>query len=113
MVFSIFYCSYSTWFLQSRLDYSLFTKGTGNNFVALLIFDDIIITGPSVAVIASLKAFLHSQFELKDLGRLRYFLGLVIAQSSKGIFFLLKALYFTNLKMLGFWLVTYFCVNYT
>jgi len=47
--------------------------------------DDIIITGPNVAIISSLKEFLHNQFKLKDLGRLKYFLGLEIARSSKGI----------------------------
>lgn len=75
-------------FYQSRSDYSLFTKGTGTSFVALLVYvDDIIITSPNITVIDSIKVFLHSQFKLKDLGRLRYSLGLEIAQSTKGIFF--------------------------
>ncbi|XP_052181063.1 uncharacterized mitochondrial protein AtMg00810-like [Diospyros lotus] len=74
-------------FQQSKSDYSLFTKGNGFFFVALLVYvDDIIITGPDLTVIDSLKSFLHSQFKLKDLGRLRYFLGLEIAQSKSGIF---------------------------
>lgn len=54
--------------------------------MALLVYvDDIIITGPDLTAITNLKNFLHTQFKLKDLGILRYFLGLEIARSSSGI----------------------------
>ncbi|XP_068638413.1 uncharacterized mitochondrial protein AtMg00810-like [Aristolochia californica] len=73
-------------FLQSKSDYSLFTKGHGFSFVTLLVYvDDIILTDPSSSVIAELKQFLHTQFKLKDLGCLKHFLGLEIAQSKAGI----------------------------
>ena len=36
-------------------------------------------------MIQALKTFLHSQFKLKDLGCLKYFLGLEIAQYATGI----------------------------
>ena len=49
--------------------------------------DDIIITGPAQSVLDSLKTFLKSKFKLKDLGSLRYFLGLEIAWSTAGIVF--------------------------
>ena len=72
--------------LQSKSDYFLFTKGLGSSFIALLVYvDDIIITGPSLEHIALLKQFLYSHFKLKDLGSLKYFLGLEIARSSTGI----------------------------
>lgn len=36
-------------FIQFEADYSLFTKGFGNNCVALLVYvDDIVITGPNI-----------------------------------------------------------------
>ena len=47
--------------------------------------DDIVITSPSLDLIVALKTFLHSKFKLKELGPLKYFLGLEIAQATKGI----------------------------
>lgn len=61
--------------------------GVGASFVALLVYvDDIIISGSNTKIIDSLKAFLYSQFKLKDLNKLKYFLDLEIARSQKGIF---------------------------
>jgi len=73
-------------FTQSKDDYSLFTKVAGTSFLALLVYvDDIIVTGNCSSSIASLKTFLHKQFQIKDLGCLRYFLGLEVARSPTGI----------------------------
>jgi hypothetical protein len=47
--------------------------------------DDIVITGDDVEEIKWLKEKLGKAFEIKDLGLLRYFLGIEIARSSKGI----------------------------
>nr|GEV69815.1 ribonuclease H-like domain-containing protein [Tanacetum cinerariifolium] len=66
-------------FNQSKSDYSLFTKSLNGNFIALLVYvDDIIITGNSSSEIEKLKAFLNTKFMIKDLGRLKYFLGIEV-----------------------------------
>jgi hypothetical protein len=47
--------------------------------------DDIIITSDNQKGIDDLKLFLHRQFHTKDLGKLRYFLGIEVARSKDGI----------------------------
>ena len=74
-------------FIQSKADYSLFTCKKGKSFTAFLIYvDDILITGNDPNAIIALKKFLHNQFWIKDLGDLKYFLGMEVSRSKKGIF---------------------------
>ncbi|GJR90040.1 ribonuclease H-like domain-containing protein [Tanacetum coccineum] len=55
-------------------------------FLALLVYvDDIIITGNSVSEIEKFKVFLKSKFMIKDLGKLKYFLGIEVVDTDKGI----------------------------
>ncbi|GAU51097.1 hypothetical protein TSUD_185270 [Trifolium subterraneum] len=71
---------------QSSSDYSLFTFKDKTHFTAILVYvDDIIIAGSSTAEIERIKIILDRQFKIKDLGSLKYFLGLEVAQSSQGI----------------------------
>ncbi|RVW29060.1 Retrovirus-related Pol polyprotein from transposon RE2 [Vitis vinifera] len=64
----------------------LFTCRKGKSFTALLIYvDDILITGNDVNAIVALKQFLHSHFRIKALGDLKYFLGIEVSRSKKGI----------------------------
>ena len=58
--------------------------------------DDIVITGSDSIGISSLKSFLQGQFHTKDLGILRYFLGVKVMRSEHGIF-LSKKKYVLNL----------------
>jgi len=48
--------------------------------------DDIIVTGNHQAEIDILKECLIREFEIKKLGKLKYFLGLEVAHSRHGIF---------------------------
>jgi hypothetical protein len=71
---------------QSSSDYSLFTLQSDAHFTALLVYvDDIILAGTSLSEFARIKGILDSQFKIKDLGSLKYFLGLEVAQSKEGI----------------------------
>jgi hypothetical protein len=71
---------------QSSSDYSLFTLQSDTDFTALLVYvDDIILAGTSLSEFARIKGILDSQFKIKDLGPLKYFLGLEVAQSKEGI----------------------------
>ncbi|GKA95984.1 ribonuclease H-like domain-containing protein [Tanacetum coccineum] len=48
--------------------------------------NDIIITGNSIFEIEKFKVFLKSKFMIKDLGKLKYFLGIEVVDTDKGIF---------------------------
>ncbi|KAL0306939.1 UNVERIFIED_CONTAM: hypothetical protein Sradi_6111200 [Sesamum radiatum] len=56
--------------------------GTKETFYAVYV-DDVLIAGPSKAMITELKQDLDNLFTIKDLGVAKYFLGLEIARSSK------------------------------
>ncbi|GAU36120.1 hypothetical protein TSUD_374830 [Trifolium subterraneum] len=71
---------------QSSSDYSLFTLSHQGNFTILLIYvDDIILSGTSLDEIDRIKTILDTNFKIKDLGVVKYFLGLEVAHSKEGI----------------------------
>ncbi|CAN0842427.1 Retrovirus-related Pol polyprotein from transposon TNT 1-94, partial [Linum grandiflorum] len=73
-------------FRQSSSDYSLFIKDTNQGIVVLLVYvDDIILAGDNMNDIEVVKEYLKSVFKIKDLGPLKYFLGLEVARSKQGI----------------------------
>ena len=47
--------------------------------------DDVLIASNNVQVVTDLKVLLDKQFKLKDLGDLKFFLGLEVARSKEGI----------------------------
>ena len=73
-------------FKQSKANYSLFTKKFNDSFIALVVYvDNILIASNNVQAIKELKVSLDQHFKLKDLRGLKYFLGLEVARSDKGI----------------------------
>lgn len=73
-------------FHQSKADYSLFTRQQGTVFIALLVYvDDIILASNDVSSVHEFKNLIDALFKIKDLGPLKFFLGLEVARSAKGI----------------------------
>ena len=73
-------------FTTSSGDHTLFLNKSGDVYMAVLVYvDDIIIASSCNKATDLLKAALQCSFKLRDLGTLRYFLGLEIARSSAGI----------------------------
>ncbi|RVW52356.1 Retrovirus-related Pol polyprotein from transposon RE2 [Vitis vinifera] len=69
-------------FVQCQSDHTLFVK----QFPVIIVYvDDIILIGDHEEKIDLLKKLLTKEFEIKDLGNLKYFLGMEIARSKKGI----------------------------
>ncbi|KAK3036194.1 hypothetical protein RJ639_030264 [Escallonia herrerae] len=57
----------------------------GKLAILIVYVDDIILTGDDIVEMERLKQCLASEFEIKDLGSLKCFLGMEIARSRKGI----------------------------
>ncbi|XP_049931235.1 retrovirus-related Pol polyprotein from transposon RE1 isoform X2 [Nymphaea colorata] len=73
-------------FRRSSADHSLFVKKTSIGTVIVLIYvDDIIVTGDDIQGISNIKGVLGRHFVTKDLGELRYFLGIEFARNQKGL----------------------------
>ena len=72
---------------QGQTDHTMFTKHSPSGKLAVLIVyvDDIVLTGDFEEEIPRIKGVLAKEFEIKDLGDLKYFLGMEIARSKKGI----------------------------
>ena len=67
---------------KSKFDHSIFYQNSISGIILLVVYvEDIVITGSDSTEISSLKSFLHDQFHTKDLGMLRYFLGVEVMRS--------------------------------
>jgi hypothetical protein len=75
-------CLLSGGFRQSKLDASLFVRGQGNSFVAVLVYvDDLMIAAAELAHMQQVKSLLQSRYRMKDLGEVSLYLGMQINRS--------------------------------
>ncbi|MFS7949417.1 putative RNA-directed DNA polymerase [Helianthus anomalus] len=73
-------------FVQSKCDHSMYLLSKNNVFIVLLVYvDDIVVTGNSVDEIDKIKFILNSNFQIKDLGKLKYFLGIEVLYNKSGM----------------------------
>lgn len=71
----------------SNSDHALFLKKGEGKIIALTIYvDDMIVIGNDQDEMLCLQKYLASEFEMKQLGNLKYFWGIEVASSKHGIF---------------------------
>ena len=71
---------------QSDADHTLIVKENEGKVIALIVYvDNMVVTGDNPEEMSNLQTTLASEFELKDLGHLKYFLGIEVAKSKAGI----------------------------
>jgi Reverse transcriptase (RNA-dependent DNA polymerase) len=76
-------------FVKGKSDSTMFVHSTTHTKTIVLVYvDDIIIIDNNDNEIKNLKTYLKDTFDIKDLGKLRYFLGIEITHSNKGLFYL-------------------------
>jgi Reverse transcriptase (RNA-dependent DNA polymerase) len=64
---------------QSNANHTMFIQRKGEKICILVVYvDDIVLTGNDLVEMKRLKASLAKEFEMKDLGELRYFLGIEV-----------------------------------
>jgi len=61
-------------------------ENDGKILIVVLYVDDLIFTSNDASLIVDFKAVMKSEFEMTDLGFLRYFLGIEVDQSENGVF---------------------------
>lgn len=68
-------------------DHTLFIKRRGDNLTVLIVYvDDMIVIGNDEVERAALQRYLSREFEMKDLGLLKYFLGIEVSRNKTSIF---------------------------
>ena len=73
-------------FTESKVDSNLCFKVEDGNPMMLLLYVDDLFMKSMDGLIADTKRKLATEFEMKDLGMMHYFLGMEVWQSADGIF---------------------------
>ena len=81
-------------FRQSEIDKCLYIKQSENKSCYIIIHvDDILISGSDIDIVNQIQVKLSERFQIKDLGKVKYFLGIQIQQDSKGDYFINQEAY--------------------
>ncbi|KAJ0772240.1 putative RNA-directed DNA polymerase [Helianthus annuus] len=73
-------------FVQSKCDHSMYVLARNGVFIVLLVYvDDIVVTGNNIDEVDKIKVVLNSNFQIKDLGKLKYFLGIEVLYNKSGV----------------------------
>ena len=74
-------------YCQTNSDHTLFLKKQQGKITALIVYvDDMVVIGNDPEEREALQDYLSREFEMKDLDPLKYFLGIEVSRSNKGIF---------------------------
>jgi len=73
-------------FKRSNADHSLYTRKTEAGIIIILVYvDDLIVGGENEGEVERVKTQLKQRFDMKDLGELKFFLGIEVIRTPKGI----------------------------
>ncbi|KAL1200786.1 Retrovirus-related Pol polyprotein from transposon RE2 [Cardamine amara subsp. amara] len=73
-------------FKKCSKESSVYRKEEGGNLLIITMYvDDLFIIGNMLEIIKEFKAGMSSKFEMSDLGKLTYYLGIEVNQSNEGI----------------------------
>jgi len=87
---------------HTEADHSVFYRHSSVGCIYVVLYvDDIVLTGSDHHGISQVKQHLCQHFQTKDLGKLRYFLGIEVAQSSTGIVISQRKYAFDILEEIG------------
>ena len=84
---------------QSNWDHTLFLKHRNGKVTTLIVYvDDMVVTGNNPPDQAALENYLSKEFEMKDLGSLKYFFGIEVLRCKFEIFLSQRKYVFDLLK---------------
>lgn len=74
-------------FESSISEQTLFIKREGGKILIVSIYvDDLLFTGNDEGLLSKFKSSMKKEFDMTDLGKMRYFLGIEVVQKDDGIF---------------------------
>lgn len=75
-------CLESLGFKRCPSEHAVYTRKEGeNNLIVAVYVDDLLVTGSDVSMIESFKKQMSQKFEMTDMGKLSYYLGVEVEQS--------------------------------